>query len=227
MTTRPERRRSRSLAAGALFAAILPLVAQQPSPPAAPSTPAPTFDVVAIHQNKSAANISSVRWGGDALTATNTTLTSLLMNAYGIRDDLMSGLPGWANSTYFNINAKVSDPDPDVLKNLSREQRRTMMATLLKDRFHLQVHIETKTLPVYDLVIAKGGFKLKENATPPATSLEPGASPSTLKPGSFRISSSETTWEMTGVAIPISMLAPNLAFRVERNVIDKTGLTGK
>jgi uncharacterized protein (TIGR03435 family) len=32
---------------------------------------------------------------------------------------------------------------------------------------------------------------------------------------------------MTGTAIPISSLAGNLAFRVERNVIDKTGLTGR
>jgi uncharacterized protein (TIGR03435 family) len=32
---------------------------------------------------------------------------------------------------------------------------------------------------------------------------------------------------MTGVGIPMSMLAPNLAFVLERNVIDKTGLTGR
>ncbi len=167
--------------------------------------------------------MASMRWGNDAFTATNTTLTFLLLSAYNIREDLISGLPGWANSFHFDINAKISDPDVDAIKKLSRDQRRAMIATLLNDRFHLRAHIETKTLPVYDLVIAKGGSKLKENAAPPAASLDPGAAPSSLKPGSFMISDSQ----MTGVAIPISVLVPNLGFQVQRNVIDKTGLTGK
>lgn len=208
------------LAASLLVTPQLP--AQQPSKTVT-ATPLPVYDAIAIHENKSAIMMSSARWGGDAFTATNTTLTMLLMDAYGIRQDLMSGLPSWARSFHFDINAKVSDPDPDVMKKLSREQRRAMMVTLLTDRFHLKAHIETKTLPVYDLVIAKGGPKLKENATPPAKNLDPGEKPSAHPPGSFMISDSE----MIGVAIPISMLAPNLAFRVERNVIDKTGLTGK
>jgi uncharacterized protein (TIGR03435 family) len=211
---------SRTLLALALFTPFTALAQQ-------PAAPLPVYDAIAIHENKAGANMSMVRWGSDAFTATNTTLTSLLMSAYGIREDLMSGLPSWANSFHFDINAKISDPDPQAIKNLSREQRRAMMVTLLKERFHLQTHIETKTLPVYDLVIAKGGLKLKENATPPATSLEPGASPSTLKPGSFRISNSGTNSEMTAVGVPISNLATNLAFQVERNIIDKTGLTAK
>lgn len=34
------------------------------------------------------------------------------------------------------------------------------MQTLLQERFKLTFHRETKTLPVYDLVVAKGGAKL-------------------------------------------------------------------
>jgi uncharacterized protein (TIGR03435 family) len=98
-----------------------------------------------------------------------------------------------------------------------------MIVALLKDRFHLLAHIEIKTLPVYDLVIAKGGSKLKEDAVPLSNSTDPGKTPFNLKPGSFMISDSQ----MTGVAIPVSMLASNLTFQVERNVIDKTGLTGR
>ena len=211
----------------ALAASLLApcLFAQQPQTTAATATP-PTYDVVSIHENKSGSNGMSVRGGGASFVATNINLTTLLMNAYGIRSDLMSGLPGWANSTHFDINAKISDPDIAALKNLSREQRQAMMVTFLQDRFHLRAHIETKTLPVYDLVIAKGGPKLKENTALPSQPPDaPGSdkAPANMKPGSMMISNSQ----MTAVGIPTSNLAANLAFRVQRNVIDKTGLTGK
>ena len=34
-----------------------------------------------------------------------------------------------------------------------------MMQTLLSERFKLALHRETKVLPVYDLVVAKGGYE--------------------------------------------------------------------
>jgi uncharacterized protein (TIGR03435 family) len=212
-----------SLVFGALLGTALHLAAQQPSPANAIAAPLPVYDVIAIHENKSAPLVTETHWGATGFTATNTTLTSLLMGAYNIREDLISGRPGWADSFHFDINAKITDADPETLKNLSRDQRRAMMLALLNDRFHLRAHIETKTLPVYDLVIAKGGSKLKENSAPPAQSLDPGKPPYTLKPGGFRVSDSQ----MTGIAIPVSTLASSLAFRVERNIIDKTGLTSR
>jgi len=216
----------RVFASGLLLLSAPCLFAQQPSQTTATPTP-PLFDVVSIHENKTGSNSVSIRNGDGSFIATNISLTNLLMNAYHIRPELISGLPGWANSTRFDVNAKISDPDIAALKKRTSEQRRAesqaQTLALLTDRFHLEAHIETKTLPTYDLVIAKGGLKIKENAAPPATTLDPSASPSTPKPGSFRISNSE----MTAVGVPISNLAGNLAFRVERNVIDKTGLTGR
>jgi uncharacterized protein (TIGR03435 family) len=38
-----------------------------------------------------------------------------------------------------------------------------MLQEFLADRFHLKVHHEIKELPVYALVVAKGGSKLKES----------------------------------------------------------------
>ncbi len=209
----------------ALLLATPHLSAQQPSQ-AVTTAPQPVYDVVSIRENKSGANNVSIRGGGASFVATNITLITLLMNAYNIREDLISGLPGWANSTHFDVNAKVSDPDIAALKNLSREQRRAMMLTFLQDRFHLRAHIEVKTLPVYDLVLAKGGSRLKENTTLPSQTADapgPGKPPANMKPGSIWISNSQ----MTAVGISTSNLASNLAFQVQRNVIDKTGLTGK
>lgn len=164
----------------------------------------------------------SIRYTDAGFVATNVQLTILLNNAYNIRPDLMSGLPGWANSTRFDITAKVSDPDVTALKNLTREQREAMLLALLTDRFKLKAHIETKTLPVYDLVIAKGGSKLKEN-TALADQSTPGTGPHNMKPGTMVMSDTK----LTGFATPTSALASTLAYQVGRNIIDKTGLTGR
>ena len=39
--------------------------------------------------------------------------------------------------------------------------------SLLADRFHLKAHFETRVLPVYELVPAKGGLKITELPAPP------------------------------------------------------------
>lgn len=221
MNTKRPSNRIVSFAIGALLATALPLAAQQPSPTTPATAPQPTFDVVSIRENKSDSGVTSFRPAQDGLNITNLTLTNILINAYNIRPELMSGLPHWADSTRFDVNAKVSDPGVDVRK-LPAELRRVMMVALLADRFHLHAHIETKTLPVYDIVIAKGGIRLKENAavsSPGADSAHPN-----MKPGTLLFNNNN---HLTAVGIPLSMLASNLAFQVERNVIDKTGLTGK
>ena len=105
--------------------------------------------------------------------AQNVTLKHLLVNAYGIREGLMFGLPGWAASLRFDINAKVTDPDLKTLHSLSKEQRQAMIAAILVDRFHLKLHTESKTLPVYELVVAKDGPKLTASAVPPPDAANP------------------------------------------------------
>jgi uncharacterized protein (TIGR03435 family) len=46
------------------------------------------------------------------------------------------------------------------------DQIRLMLRTLLEERFHLAVHFETKDLPVYALVLAKGGPKQLHDPEP-------------------------------------------------------------
>ena len=216
---RPSARLSSLVLAG-LLSATLHLAAQQPSPTTPTAASSPAYDVVSIHPNKSGSD--SMRVGGaDGFNATNVDLTTLLMNAYPIRPALMSGLPGWADSTRFDVNAKVSDPDPEALKKLTVDQHRAMLIALLADRFHLKAHIEVKTGPVYDLVLAKGGPKLKEYAPP--SSPDGDSEHSKMGPGSMVLNDGQ----LTAVGVTTSNLAANLAFQVERNVIDKTGLTGR
>jgi len=60
----------------------------------------------------------------------------------------------------FDVIAKV--PPGAMQEQVSR-----MWQNLLADRFNLAVHRETKEMPAYLLVVAKGGLKAKEVADPP------------------------------------------------------------
>jgi len=136
-------------------------------------------------------------------------LKSLITSAYGVHEDLVFGLPGWAETAHYQIRARVTDADPAILNNPSREQRRALMAALLEDRFHLKLHEATKVMPLYELVVAKDGPKFKEsNPT-----------------GELHSEVSKT--EYIGTNVIIVNFTSLLQEIVERPVVDKTGLGGK
>ncbi len=126
--------------------------------------------VVSIVPNKSDSGNSGLTTHDGTFSAENVSLKSLLSGASGIRQGLISGVPGWAETARYDIHAKIVEPDIAVLKKLKKEQRAAMLATILEDRFQVKTHIETKLMPVYDLVLAKNGSKLKETPRPPKPS---------------------------------------------------------
>ena len=179
----------------------------------------PAYDIVVVKPNNGLTHHMSMNMDETTLRAENVSLKVLLVNAYGIREGLMFGLPGWAGSSRFDVTAKVSDPDMKALSKLSREQRQAMLAALLADRFHLKVHTEIKTLPVYEMVIAKGGPTLKTSVVPPpdADNSDP------LGYGKLDVNGTN----ITAAGVTLSDLAGNLSFPLDRTVLNKTGLTGR
>lgn len=102
---------------------------------------------------------------GNTLTAEHIDLCGLVEFAYGLRNIQLSGGPAWARhgvldaSVLYQVIAKAAgDPPPPT------DQFRLMLQGLLADRFKLKVHHINKDLPVYNLVVAKSGLKLKESA---------------------------------------------------------------
>ena len=183
----------------------------------------PAFDVVSVKQDKSVSGMIRVMTKPDGYSATNISLKMLLQAAYGIREDLISGAPSWADSARYDIDAKVAGPDVDTLKKLSPEQRRSMLQPMLEERFKLVVHKETKQLPVYDLVVAKGGSKLKE-ATPGDTYANGIKGPDGVaRGGMMRVGPGQ----LAAQGVPISSMVNMLSQQLHHTVIDKTGLTGK
>jgi uncharacterized protein (TIGR03435 family) len=89
------------------------------------------------------------------VTFTNMTVKNILMRAYEVKSYQISG-PGWLDSERFDIVAKVP-------QGATKEQFALMIQNLLAERFKLTLHHEKKDLPMYALVVAKNGPKLKES----------------------------------------------------------------
>ena len=188
--------------------ALFRVTVQAQSATAQPGAAILRFDVVSIRENKGGAA------GGDGrmslkdgfLQVNNLLLKSLITSAYGVHEGLILGLPRWAEEAHYDIRAKVTDADPAVLTNMSREQRRALMAAMLEDRFQLRVHPVTRELPVYDLIVAKGGPRFSESGREQHVEAH--------------------KLEFTGTAVPIPGLASFLEEIVGRSVVDRTGLKG-
>ena len=154
----------------------------------------------------------------NGITATNITVRNFLLQVYGpIDPHLVSGLPDWTATQRFDIEAKLDDESFAGLRKLSPaeawESNKRRMQQILVDRFKLQVRHEQKDLPVYALVIAKGGSKLKE------------ADPDPHKNGGGRNGFGDG--ELSVNAISMDRFARGLSSEMDREVIDRTGLTGK
>jgi uncharacterized protein (TIGR03435 family) len=128
------------------------------------------------------------------------------------KDYQVSGLPGWARTDTFDIEAKMDDATLAALQKLppkeQSRQRLFMLQALLADRFKLRIHRETKEMPIYALVVAKGGFKLKESQAP-VTMWSSGGNRITITAGQ------------------IDNLAFGLSGVVDRIVVNQSGITGK
>jgi uncharacterized protein (TIGR03435 family) len=86
-------------------------------------------------------------------------LNDYIGSAYKVRNYQISG-PEFLASDRFDITAKL--PAGATPKDTS-----TMLQALLEDRFHLKLHRESKDLPVYGLVVGKGGVKMQESTPDP------------------------------------------------------------
>ena len=135
----------------------------------------------------------------------------LILEAYDLKSYQVSWSPEAKlhDDAYYDIAAKA---DGDTAP--TRGEFRHMLQTLLAQRFSLKLHLETKEMPVYELIVGKNGPKFKESA------------PDSSETGLFGVHGRNQT-----IAIPRESMAsladhiPN-TFLVDRPVVDRTGLTG-
>ncbi len=199
------------------ISAVLPLGAQQSYDPA--------FEAASVKPNPTGVGVRLHSFPGDRFVATNVPLRDLVVLAYGeagqmLPDTRLVGGPAWLNSDRFDVNAKVSAGSIN-----SVAQKQLMLRTLLTDRFKLSVHYETRALPAYALVKARSDGTLGPRISRANVDCEPLLA---RQPGRrdrcilFAVPSGKL--EMRGQTM--SALASALSQLFEREVLDRTGLTG-
>ena len=143
----------------------------------------------------------------ERITFTFTSLRNLIRTAYDVRSSHHMEAPAWMDTVTFDV---VGNIPPGA----TRAQMNLMLQNLLADRFQLKVHRSTRELPVYALVVARGGPKLK-------VAVE---DPNAPRPRGTMWSGGRKKYEFNRRTM--AEFAETLGSDVDRPVIDMTGLEG-
>jgi uncharacterized protein (TIGR03435 family) len=190
---------------------------------AAATGPLPDWDVALVKPHP--ADDPSMMWQmtEDGLSLVNLPLEQMLCSAWDLKPYQLEGLTGWMKTSRFDLTAKVSGENVAAYKKLNVTQRRQMLETLLTERFQLKTHLETRTSAIYNLVVDKGGSKLKPTTALTAPSIEEEhAHPEKYKGNSMSMGPGM----FEGTAVSVRSLASQLANAVSKPVTDATNLTG-
>ncbi len=193
---------------------------------ASAQTIATSFEVASVKLHGSAPN-GGIGYRNGKYAAENLTLRTIISNAYDVRtNDLVSGGPGWLDSARYDIEGKVDDASATLLDKMPLNEREAaanrMLRSLLEQRFALKVREGTKDQPIYEMVVAKDGFKPKP--VDESTALAPQNGPDGKPIPVYR-------WEqwpgkIVAHAATMEMLATQLQGGAGRRVVDKTGISG-
>ena len=193
--------------------------------------PRPEFEVASV---KASAPITDagfnvgVHIDGAMVRCTYLSLLNYLNMAYDVKDYQIIG-PDWMATEHFDIVGKR----PEGVEG--EKALRGMVASLLEDRFKLVMHRETRDLPAYELVVGKGGLKIKEippdqdvaDAGKVDVNVTGGGRGGTVVDlgGGSSITYGLNKLEAKKVTIPSIM--DSLSKFLDRPVVDMTGLTGR
>jgi uncharacterized protein (TIGR03435 family) len=193
-----------------------------------PVVRAQTFEAASIKERTDPASGSFVgRRPGGRFASENATLREILEYAYELqRFQLVGNLAPiesarWDIAATLGPAAAAAGPDANL----------TAVRALLADRFGLAGHRETRTLPVYALRMARTdgtrGAALVKSATDcPALIAAARSGGGPPPPAAQRCGFRGRIGRLESTGMPLSELALALATRLERAVVDQTGLAG-
>ena len=211
------------IAVAALLAVAVYGLAQSADPP--------RFAVATIKRNQASPDPNSMgapmgagyRPGG-RFVAGNAPVAFLIQRSYAVQGFQVVGGPAWVNTDGYDIEAKPEG-------NTDQKRMWLMVQTLLADRFKLAMHRETRDLPVYDLQIVKGGPKLPApqggDCAEVMTGFPGPGQPRVAPPCGPGVIGSGTGLTMEGINVSMAAVAKLLSNLVGREVVDKTGFTGR
>jgi uncharacterized protein (TIGR03435 family) len=183
----------------------------------------PVFDAASVKRRVEPGGGFMGRQPGGRFTAQGVSLKDLLVFAYDLQPYQIVDGPGWIDTERWDVTATGAPGTPaDVLLALQR---------LLAERFSLVIRREKRELPVYAIVLARSDSRLGPQLKPSeidceaarAQAMKTGVIPPNAKQlciaegriGSIRIGGA-----------PLSAFAAMLSARLQRAVVDRTGLIG-
>src|ERR1039457_5271496 len=169
--------------------------------------PAPAFDVASVKVSQPGTDgrrgRGNTQVSPGTVTMRNVSLKAAIRWAWHVSEYQVTG-PDWLDSERYEIAGKAAGP-------ATEEELRLMMQALLRERFKLTLHPQTKELGAYLLVAGKNGPKVHESTTEGEPSIE-------------------TNRKQMSVSVqraPVSQLVEMLSNVMRAPVIDMTGLKGR
>jgi uncharacterized protein (TIGR03435 family) len=166
----------------------------------------PTFEAASVKRNNSPEGRSERRINPDGVTITNYRLRFLIPYVYNLAIYQIAGAPQWLDSNKYDIIARAP-------KGSSEDELRFMLQQLLVDRFGLKFHRETRDVPGYAVVLAKGGPKFTIEKKPD----QPGKDDGRVGAGRGMA---------RGHMVSSAVFAQVLSIYLERPALDRTGIDG-
>ncbi|MGO4209887.1 TIGR03435 family protein [Terriglobus sp. 2YAB30_2] len=188
-----------------------------------PSTGA-KFEVVVIKPTPHGSTGNSLNFNQGKMVAHNIPLKDVIKFAYDLKSDSqLLNAPDWVKTDRYEIDAQEDEAESAALMKMAFEGRfealRSMMRQMLIERFHLEATPQTAEVPIYALVVTKGGPKI--TPTPPLASGEQRKFRGWQGHGPGDVEAQAATMEL--VASVISRM-PEADGRV---VVDKTNMPGE
>jgi len=212
------------LSAGVVMAGVRPFAFAQEAQILHAAGPLPAYEVVTIKPATGDATTTGMNLNGPAeIQIHNFNVKALLQMAYRVRlDSQIEGLSGWMTSQKFDIEARLSEEEVAAEQKMPFQQRTDrwalMMQRVLVERFQLKTSETMKDVAAYEVVVARGGSKLKQSE-----------SEDPAKPGSKRPMLQYRPGKIEAANESVTQLAEMLGRIPEltgRMVVNKTELAG-
>ena len=185
---------------------------------------APAFDVVSIRPTRSnlPGGMMDFRAGGQFI-AENEVPLQLIRAAYNTDVYRIIGGPEWVREERFDVQARAN-------ASVTRDETRLMLQTMLAERFRLRIRKESRALPIFELVRARGDGSAGSRLRPasPAECIDRGPQPVGVRSGELPSCGLLPAGfgRMSGRRVPLALLTTQLSSMLGRVVDDRTGLTG-
>jgi uncharacterized protein (TIGR03435 family) len=198
---------------------LSPMLHAQTAAP--PTTASPQFDAATIKPRPPSGGIpvaGFLSYPGGRITYTGNVRT-LLEYAYGLQDYQARTGPDWISSERFDITAIPPDSSPSRNRKLQNAtpspEQQQMLQTLLRDRFRLQCHFETKEAEVY--LLTRGAKPLQFVAPK-----DPDADPRAV----VVVKPTGIDGEAGGTNTTTDYMATMFSHYLNMPVLNQTGITG-